>query len=148
MVVKDCPEFFYLFWGAIKAGLIPVPVNTLARTGDYRYMVELSGYAAVIYSPEFSTEVEPALSDPWHQPIFNLKVEGEGSVQSLMDTASSFLAPAPASADGDCFWLYSSGSTGRTKGAVHQHRDMVATCVHYAVNTFGMGRGDICFSAA
>ena len=31
MVVKDCPAFFYLFWGAIKAGIVPVPLNTLLR---------------------------------------------------------------------------------------------------------------------
>ena len=36
MVVKDCPEFFYLFWGAIKAGIVPVPLNTLLRADDYR----------------------------------------------------------------------------------------------------------------
>ena len=35
MVVKDSPEFFYLFWGAIKAGFIPVPLNTLFRSNDY-----------------------------------------------------------------------------------------------------------------
>src|SRR5512138_775171 len=29
MVVKDCPEFFYLFWGAIKAGIVPVALNTI-----------------------------------------------------------------------------------------------------------------------
>lgn len=37
MVVKDCPEFFYLFWGAIKAGLVPVPVNTLLIAPDISY---------------------------------------------------------------------------------------------------------------
>ena len=40
MVVKDCPEFFYLFWGAIKGGMIPVPVNTLLRADDYRHIIE------------------------------------------------------------------------------------------------------------
>ena len=36
MVVKDCPAFFHLFWGAIKAGIVPVPLNTLLRAADYR----------------------------------------------------------------------------------------------------------------
>ena len=43
MVVKDCPAFFYLFWGAIKAGIVPVPPNTLLRAADYAYMFEDSG---------------------------------------------------------------------------------------------------------
>src|SRR5690242_9383143 len=40
MVVKDAPEFFYLFWGAIKRGLVPVPLNTLWRAADYRFVIE------------------------------------------------------------------------------------------------------------
>ena len=40
MMVKDCPEFFYLFWGAIKAGYVPVPLNTLLRAPDYQFMME------------------------------------------------------------------------------------------------------------
>ncbi|MEN8196892.1 MAG: AMP-binding protein, partial [Pseudomonadota bacterium] len=60
MIVKDCPEFFYVFWGAIKAGIVPVPLNTLLRADDYRYMIEDSGAAAVVYSPEFAAEAGPA----------------------------------------------------------------------------------------
>ncbi len=51
MVVKDCPEFFYLFWGAIKAGIVPVPVNTMQRSADYKYVLEDSEAAAIAYSP-------------------------------------------------------------------------------------------------
>ena len=61
MVVKDCPAFFYLFWGAIKAGIVPVPPNTLLRAADYAYMFEDSGCGLVVYSTEFAGEIEPAL---------------------------------------------------------------------------------------
>ena len=61
MVVKDCPAFFYLFWGAIKAGIVPVPPNTLLRAPDYAYMFEDSGCRLVVYSTEFAGEIEPAL---------------------------------------------------------------------------------------
>ncbi|HER27163.1 MAG TPA: benzoate-CoA ligase family protein, partial [Rhodospirillales bacterium] len=54
----------------------------------------------------------------------------------------------PATATDDCFWLYSSGTTGTPKGAVHAHRDMVETSQHYAVETLGLGQDDVCFSAA
>ena len=62
MIVKDCPEFVYLFFGAIKAGIVPIPVNTLLRAADYRYMIEDSECAALVHSPEFAAEVEPALA--------------------------------------------------------------------------------------
>ncbi len=61
MVVKDCPAFFYLFWGAIKAGIVAVPPNTLLRAPDYAYMFEDSGCRLVVYSAEFAGEIEPAL---------------------------------------------------------------------------------------
>jgi benzoate-CoA ligase family protein len=148
MVIKDCPEFFYVFWGAIKAGLVPVPLNTLLRADDYRFMIEDSGCAGLIYSPEYQSEVAPALAAADHQPGFVLCTEGPSGMADLLDNYSAFLDAAPATADSECFWLYSSGSTGRPKGAVHRHRDIVATCVHYAVDTLGMVQDDICFSAA
>ncbi len=148
MVVKDCPEFFYIFFGAIKAGFVPVPLNTLLRAEDYRYMVEDSGCAGLVYSPEYLSEVTPALAASEHQPGFILCTEGPSGLAALMEGHSPVLEPAPATADSECFWLYSSGSTGRPKGAVHRHRDIAATCVHYAVDTLGMTENDTCFSAA
>src|SRR5580704_17443911 len=62
MVVKDCPAFFYLFWGAIKAGIVPVPLNTLLLRDTYSFMIEDSGAAALVYSPEFAGEVEAAVA--------------------------------------------------------------------------------------
>ena len=148
MVVKDCPEFFYIFWGAIKAGLIPVPLNTLLRADDYRFMIEDSECAGLVYSPEYQSEVDPALAASGHQPGFILCTEGPNGMTGRLGDYSPHLDPAPTTADTECFWLYSSGSTGRPKGAVHRHLDIVATCVHYAEDALGMIQEDVCFSAA
>jgi benzoate-CoA ligase family protein len=149
MVVKDCPEFFYLFWGAIKAGVIPVPLNTLLRADDYKYMIEDSACGAVVYSPEYAGEVEAAVAHAMHKPAQQIRVEGEGpSLHALLGEAPGTLSAAPASADDDCFWLYSSGSTGRPKGAVHSQRDIVVTSQLYGVDALGIRADDICFSAA
>ena len=148
MVVKDCPEFVYVFWGAIKAGLVPVPLNTLLRADDYRHIIEDSQCAGLVYSPEYREEVARALAGAGHQPTFILCTEGPSSVSDMLEEASDILEPAATSADSECFWLYSSGSTGRPKGAVHRHRDIVTTCVHYASDTLGVVEDDVCFSAA
>jgi acyl-coenzyme A synthetase/AMP-(fatty) acid ligase len=58
MIVKDSAEFYYIFWGAIKAGIIPVPLNTLLRAKDYAYMIENSEAAGILFSPEYSSEVD------------------------------------------------------------------------------------------
>ncbi len=149
MMIKDCPEFVYLYWGAIKAGIVPVPINTLLRAKDYRFMIEDSECAAVVYSPEFAGEVEPALEAVERKPRHAIAVAGEGRVLSaLMGDAGDLLDPAPTRADDDCFWLYSSGTTGAPKGTVHHHRDNVVASQYYGVDTLGGGAEDVCFSAA
>ncbi|HEU4386126.1 MAG TPA: benzoate-CoA ligase family protein [Anaeromyxobacteraceae bacterium] len=149
LVVKDCPEFVYLFWGAIKAGIVPVPLNTLLRADDYRYVVEDSQCTAVIWSPEFAGEVGGALSSARKRPQVALPVEGgERNLRSLLASSSAELAPVPSAATAACFWLYSSGSTGRPKGAVHRQRDMVVTSQLYGADVLGVREDDVCFSAA
>lgn len=149
LVVKDCAEFFYAFWGAIKAGYVPAPLNTLLRAHDYAYMIECAGATAVVYSPEFAAEVEPALQKAAHKPAHVLRADGDGdTLARRIADAGDALDPAPAMADDDCFWLFSSGSTGLPKAAVHAQRDMVVTSQHYGADVLGVAEDDICFSAA
>ena len=149
MIVKDCPAFVYLFWGAIKAGIIPVPLNTLLRAADYQYMIDDSACAALVYSPEYEREVSGALAAASHRPAQVLLTEAaDGSLARRMQAADQSLDPVPTQAEDECFWLYSSGSTGRPKGAVHAHRDMVVTSTWYGMKTLGMREDDVCFSAA
>src|SRR5258708_886747 len=150
MVIKDCPEFFYLFWGAIKAGIVPVHLNTELRANDYKYFVEDSRCAAVIYSSEFAGEVEAAVAASTHRPRHVLAMEADQhpGLLAMMGDVPATLSAAHATADDECFWLYSSGSTDRPKGVVHRHRDMVVTSQLYGVDVLGIRSDDICFSAA
>lgn len=149
MAVKDCPAFFHAFWGAIKAGIVPAPVNTLLRAADYAYMVDDSACAGVLYSPEYASEIEPALAAASAQPRLVWRTEGPGDTLAAASAAASpALAPRPAAPTDDCFWLYSSGSTGRPKGAVHLHRDLAETARNYGVATLGLREDDVCYSAA
>ncbi len=142
MVVKDCPAFFYLFWGAIKAGIVPVPPNTLLRSADYAYMFEDSGCGLVVYSAEYAGEIEPALKQ------FPVKALTVDTFLAEMAKAPASLEPVLAAPTDDCFWLYSSGSTGRPKGAVHAQRDMVVTSELYGVRVLGTEEADVHYSAA
>jgi benzoate-CoA ligase family protein len=149
MVVKDCPEFFYLFWGAIKAGIVPVPLNTILRSADYRGIIEDSACSGLAWSPEFAAEVEPALAAARPGPAAAIPLEGgEGSLKALLARASPELQAVPAAAAAPCFWLYSSGSTGKPKGVVHRHRDMVATSQLFAADALAMREDEVVFSAA
>jgi len=149
MMIKDCPAFFYAFWGAIKAGFIPVPINTLLRFDTYAFVIEDSKAGAVIYSPEYAAEVERALDASPHKPPHVLVTEGAPECfDKLLASSGTLFEPVAAGAEADCFWLYSSGSTGRPKGAVHRHRDMVVTSQCFGVETLGICEDDICYSEA
>ena len=149
MIVKDCPLFFYLFWGAIRAGFVPVPLNTLLRAADYRFVIANARAACIVWSPDFARDVEPALAEASHRPAHAFTAEGDGDTfTARLAAASDALEPAPASAADPAFWLYTSGSTGTPKGAVHCHRDMVVTSQYFGVETLGITADDTHFSAA
>jgi len=112
-------------------------------------MIENSEASGVLFSPEYASEVEPALEISSHKPKVTLLTEGSGeTITKHMVKASSSLIASPATPEEDCFWLYSSGTTGGPKGVVHAHKDIVITCQHYAVGILGINKDDICFSAA
>jgi benzoate-CoA ligase family protein len=69
-------------------------------------------------------------------------------LSELSAQASPELAPAPTTRDDVAFWLYSSGSTGAPKGALHLQRDLPATAVLYGENVLGVREDDVVFSAA
>ena len=149
MIVRDSPAFFYVFWGAIKAGIVPVPLNTLLRHPSYTFIIDDSGADAVVYSSEFAGEVELGIAHAAHPPRIALQTEGNNSsLEALLRGCEPIFEAVAATADDDCFWLYSSGSTGPPKGAVHRHRDMVVTSQHFGVETLGVRAEDVCYSEA
>jgi benzoate-CoA ligase family protein len=149
MVVNDCPEFFFLFWGAIKAGIIPVPLNALLRANDFAFLIQDSECAGLVYSSEFAGEVEGALRVCSWRPRVVLRTEGgEDTLTARARDASPELRPVPTRAQDDCFWLYSSGTTGRPKGVILAHADLPVCSHFYTVGVLGAEENDVFFSVA
>jgi benzoate-CoA ligase family protein len=125
ILLPDCPEFIFAFFGAIKIGAVPVPVNTLLTPVDYEYLLADSRARVLIVHERLRDRVASA---PEHVVVvderFATTLEGE----------SGDLAPEEMSPDAAAFWLYSSGTTGFPKGAVHLQHDM-----HCCVESFGRG---------
>lgn len=147
MAALDEPIFFYVFFGAIKAGIVPIAVSTFIKAADYQFLVKDAECAAFVYSSVLASEAK-GMTDCAPGLRFVLPLDGQGSIAERMANASPALEPAPTTAMTDCFWLYSSGSTGNPKGVVHVHRDMVITSERYGRKIAGIVPDDIVFCAS
>ena len=147
----DTIDFPAVFLGAIKAGVIPIAVNTLLTSSDFNFMLRDSRAQALVVSESLLPVFAPILGD---QPFLkHLVVSGENTsahrtLTDLMTKASSDFNAAPTRPDDACFWLYSSGSTGAPKGVVHVHTSMMRTAELYAQPILGIEKSDVVFSAA
>ncbi len=169
MLVLDQIEFPVIFWGSLKAGIVPIPLNTLLSAELYKAILMDSKARALFISSELLPAVEPVLAgNPYLQAVFVIEQPDKRNGQPLLarlfgNTAKkngrtfSFAAELAASErrpilkagpDECAFWLYSSGSTGAPKGVRHVHSNLKYTADTYGRQVLGIEPDDIVFSTA
>jgi len=172
LCLHDTADFVAIFFGAIRAGAVAVPVNTLLTTEDYAFMLEDSRARLLFVSDALLDKVQPALSRMAKTPRVvivkspaftgprdtapssgpsetrvsrtTLQLEFEATIAATKPSAEV----AATTCDDVAFWLYSSGSTGSPKGAIHLQSHLAQTAALYGKGVLGIREDDVVFSAA
>ena len=151
LCLLDTIDWPTAFLGAIKAGVVPVAVNTLLTEDDYRFMLTDSRARMLVVSealyPKFE-KIAADCPDLAHVVVSGLGAPGRDSFEDLVSGATPESYTAPTTRDDMCFWLYSSGSTGKPKGTVHTQASLRLTDELYAKPVLGLKDSDLCYSVA
>jgi benzoate-CoA ligase family protein len=155
IVLPDSAEFMAAFFGAAKVGAVAVPVNPFARSSDYIHYLENCEPRAAIVHSEALAEFLPASSVRPQIPIVvvgqeNFETRGVSRAKwsAWTSAASEQLVAENTSPSDPAFMLYTSGSGGAPKAAVHRHADMLVTSRNYAQSVLGLRADDLTFSVS
>ena len=149
LVMLDTVDFPIAFWGALRAGVVPVPINTLLPADITGYIIEDSRAAALVVSVPLVAALRPGLDRLNPGRIIVSAPDGKGGdFNAFLGSTASNAPPAECSPDEVAFWLYSSGSTGMPKGVRHVHSSLKATADSYGIPILGIAADDLMFSVA
>jgi 4-hydroxybenzoate-CoA ligase len=156
LLMLDTIEFPIVFWGALRVGVIPVPINTMLVPEQVQYVLTDCRAEALVVSAPLLPSVAAVLAS-----LMDLRlviVSGRFVVEDLllahtrlddfMQSGVEEAEPVSTSPDEVAFWLYSSGSTGAPKGVKHVHSSLQATAETYGAQVLGIAADDVVFSAA
>ena len=151
LCMSDTIDLITAFLGAIKAGIVPIPINTRLTKKDYSYIIDDSQASALIVSGSLVSLFDDDLHK--HPALKTVLVSGNVTNQhevlsEAMDAAEDTFETVPTRRDSMCFWLYTSGTTGTPKAAVHLHSSLIETADLYAVPTLEINENDVVYSAA
>lgn len=141
-ILQDTVDYPIIILGAMKAGVVPVLINTLLSSEQYEYMLQDSRAKIAFVSSNLKEVVSPILQNT---PVYYV---GEEDYAKLLQHQSDNFRTVATIADEVAFWLYSSGSTGNPKGTKHVHSSLMATAKLYGQGVLGIRETDVVFSAA
>lgn len=158
MLMFDTVDYPVVFFGAMRAGVIPVCLNTLLTADQYRYMLSDSRVEALFVSAGLLAVVKPILQGLdclKHIIVVDSPADDDGSqagqypdFASLMSAAGDQYGVVDTNPDETAFWLYSSGSTGEPKGTRHVHSSLAYVAEYYGKGILDIRHEDVVFAAA
>ena len=143
MFMADSPAFVTVFLAALRMGAVPVPVSTMSRGEELTELLRDSRARLLAASAEYAELVAaPAARAPELAGVLT------GSDLDALAAGEPSDEVYATTADSPAFWLYTSGTTGKPKGAMHRHGSIKVVCETYGRQVLGIGPDDRCLSAA
>ena len=154
LYLDDTPAYPAAFFGAVRAGFVPLLINTLTPPDLLQFYLSDAGAAVAVADAEFCPRfnAEACKDTPLRTLIVVNGTTGEHAVPNALvadawlKEFATELAEADTHRNEMAFWMYSSGSTGRPKGIVHLHHDMAYSEIAFSRNVLKLTPDDICFS--
>jgi benzoate-CoA ligase family protein len=147
LLLPDGVEWAAVFLGTLRIGAVAVPLNTRLGPASWAAMLRDSRARVLVVDASLLAELRPALTELPHLRAVIATGEGATSLQALLEAAAPECAAEPVSGDDMAFWLYTSGTTGGPKAAIHLHRDLLA-CRHYAIDVLKASEQDRIFATS
>jgi long-chain acyl-CoA synthetase len=139
MLLGNCLEFIFCALGAVRAGMIVVPLNTRQRAPEIDYVLQQCGASALVYDADCEANLPAPRAD-----LRNQWVVGSGRAPSFAELTKD----APAAAlpelhqEDTAFLLYTSGTTGNPKGAMLTHASIIHSLLNFQ-HGYGLHDGDV-----
>ena len=142
LLLPDGVAWAAAFFGALRIGAVAVPLNTRLGAADWAAMLADSGARVLVGDATLLGDLTATLGErPQLERVIVAGDGGNTALEALQARASDTLPAEPVDDEAMAFWLYTSGTTGGAKAAVHRHGDLLA-CRHYGIDVLGATEGD------